>query len=390
MFTNSAGTATTLRCTLTVDSGPSVTTQPANATAAVGANATFTAAASGNPAPTVQWQVSTDGGSTWANDTADAGNTTGTLTVASVTAAESGYEYRAVFTNSVGTATSSAATLTTNAAPVISTQPSSTTVNAGQNATFTAAATGVPAPTVQWQVSTNSGSTWTSVSGGTSATLTLSAVTASQSGSEYRAVFTNSAGTATSSAATLTVDSAPAVTTQPANASVTVGQTATFTAAASGSPAPTVQWQVSTNAGSTWANDTTDAGNTTGTLTVASTTTSESNYEYRAVFTNSVGTATSNAATLTVAVSNAPVITHLTPTSGNPFSVVMIQGRNFTGTTNVYFGGTSHGAIYLSASSSELIAIVPFVSFFSTTVDIQVKTHAGTSATSSADRFTIK
>jgi len=54
-----------------------------------------------------------------------------------------------------------------------------------------------------------------------------------------------------------------------------------FTAAASGYGA-TVQWQVSTNAGVTFASDTTDAGNATGTLTVASATTPLSGREYRA------------------------------------------------------------------------------------------------------------
>ena len=41
---------------------PVVTAQPTSQTAAAGSTATFTAAASGSPAPTVQWQVSTSGG----------------------------------------------------------------------------------------------------------------------------------------------------------------------------------------------------------------------------------------------------------------------------------------------------------------------------------------
>ena len=45
---------------------------------------------------------------------------------------------------------------------------------------------------------------------------------------------------------------APVVTTQPASQTVTAGQTVTFTAAASGNPTPTVQWQVSTNGGATF------------------------------------------------------------------------------------------------------------------------------------------
>jgi hypothetical protein len=58
---------------------------------------------------------------------------------------------------------------------------------------------------VQWQVSTNGGTTFSNLSGATSTTLTLNNVQGSQAGSEYRAVFTNSAGSATSTAATLTV-----------------------------------------------------------------------------------------------------------------------------------------------------------------------------------------
>ena len=72
---------------------------------------------------------------------------------------------------------------------------------------ISASASGYPTPTVQWQVSTNGGSSFSNISGATSATYTINAVTASQNGYKYRAVFTNSAGTATTSVATLTVES---------------------------------------------------------------------------------------------------------------------------------------------------------------------------------------
>jgi hypothetical protein len=54
--------------------------------------------------------------------------------------------------------------------PTVVTHPVSQTVEAGGTATFTAAATGTPAPTVHWQVSTDGGSTWTNISGATSTT----------------------------------------------------------------------------------------------------------------------------------------------------------------------------------------------------------------------------
>ena len=107
--------------TLTVSApacnSPSVTTNPSGQSVVYGADATFSAAASGNPTPTVQWQVSTDTGLNWA-DVGGATNTT--LTISSPTVAMNGNQYRAVFTNSCapGSATSTAATLTVNKASV--------------------------------------------------------------------------------------------------------------------------------------------------------------------------------------------------------------------------------------------------------------------------------
>ncbi len=92
--------------------------------------------------------------------------------------------------------------------PVVTTNPASQVVGAGNSVSFVAAATGHPSPSVQWQVSTDGGNTFTNLAGATSATLTLTA-TAAQNYSEYRAVFTNPSGSATTSAATLTVTTKP-------------------------------------------------------------------------------------------------------------------------------------------------------------------------------------
>ena len=93
--------------------------------------------------------------------------------------------------------------------PVVSVQPGDQSVADGQVATFSAAASGSPAPSVQWQVSTG-GAPFSDVGGATSATYSLVAHTA-DSGKQYRAVFTNVAGTATSNAARLTVGAAGTV-----------------------------------------------------------------------------------------------------------------------------------------------------------------------------------
>lgn len=293
VFANVAGAATTAAATLTVHRAPSVTTQPANATVEEGQSAVFEAAASGTPAPTVQWETSSNGGSTWTN--APAG-TAPRLTIANVKAASNGHLYRATFKNVAGSAVSESATLTVEKLPAVSAQPSSVTVEEGQNAVFEASASGIPAPSVQWELSTNGGGTWSPLAGATSNQLTIAATTISQDGYRYRAVFTNAAGSATSSVAVLTVHRAPAVTQQPADATVEEGQNALFEAAASGYPTPTVQWETSAN-GTTW---TAISGATSGQLTIAGAKTSLSGHQYRATFTNAAGKATSAHATLTV------------------------------------------------------------------------------------------
>lgn len=93
--------------------------------------------------------------------------------------------------------------------PIITQQPNSINVPAGQTATFTAAATGTPTPTWQWERSTNGGGTWAPISGATSASYTTPATTVSggsaNSGDQYRGVATNASGSATTNAATLLV-----------------------------------------------------------------------------------------------------------------------------------------------------------------------------------------
>ncbi|MGF2950375.1 penicillin binding protein PBP4B [Microbacterium alcoholitolerans] len=89
-------------------------------------------------------------------------------------------------------------------APTIVADPSDATIKAGEDAVFTASASGSPTPSVRWQSSEN-GEVWTDIDGATSATLTVTAATAAQSGTQYRAVFTNAVGSIESAAATLTV-----------------------------------------------------------------------------------------------------------------------------------------------------------------------------------------
>ena len=276
---------------------PVVTGQPAPVTVTAGSTASFTASASGSPSPTIQWDISTDG-ATWSPIV---GATAATYSFAA-SVGESNYRFEAIFTNVVTSTTSNPATLTVNpqlVAPTVVTQPSADVVANGSMASFTAAASGAPAPTVQWQQSTD-GVNWAFLAGQTSTTLVFTAQY-SETGDQYRAVFTNTQGFVISGAATLTVtlpSGFPVVMTQPRNEALNVGDMASFTASASGSPTPTVQWSVSTNGGQSWA---TIAGATSTTYVFTSTASEEAN-EYEATFTNAVGADTTNPATLSVVV----------------------------------------------------------------------------------------
>ena len=276
----------TQSATLTVmGSPPVITTNPTSQTVTAGATVTFTAAASGTPAPTVQWQVSTNGGTTFSNVT---GATSTTLSFAT-TAGQNSNQYRAVFTQYGGQRHDHGGDLDGEFGTGDHDEPDESDGDGGGDGDVHGGGQRNAAPTVQWQVSTNGGTTFSNVTGATSTTLSF-ATTAAQNGNQYRAVFTNTAGNATTTAATLTVNSAPAITTNPTSQTVTAGATATFTAAASGTPTPTVQWQVSTNGGTTFSNVT---GATSTTLSFA-TTAAQNGNQYQAVFTNTAGNATTH------------------------------------------------------------------------------------------------
>jgi hypothetical protein len=183
---------------------PSVTTDPTNQIVAAGTSVSFIATASGNPVPTVQWEVSTDGGITFSSVT---GATSTSLTF-TAGAGQSGNRYRAIFTNSAGSATTTAAVLTVATSPIVTTNPTSQVVSAGNPVSLVAAAVGSPTPTVQWQVSADGGNSFTDIAGATATTFTFTA-SASQSPNAYRAAFTNASGNAYSTPAFVTVNTTP-------------------------------------------------------------------------------------------------------------------------------------------------------------------------------------
>jgi CSLREA domain-containing protein len=270
----------TVTAPIEIDQPTSVTSNPSDQTVCDGATATFTASASGFPAPTVQWQVSTNGGGTFTNIS---GATSTTLSF-TASAAQNGNQYRAVFTNSSGTQTTTAATLTVKTAPSVTSSPADQAVCDGATATFTAASND-PAATVQWQVST--GGPFSNIPGATSATLSFTA-SASQNGNQYRAVFTNSCGSSPTTAATLTINPSTSATT-PADQTVCQGASASFSTTASGTGPFSYAWTVD---GSAVVGNTSSISVPTGSL-------SSGSHSVSVVVSGTCGTVTKSA-TLTV------------------------------------------------------------------------------------------
>ena len=98
------------------------------------------------------------------------------------------------------------------------------------------------------------------------------------------------------------VVTAPSITTQPGNATVKAGETATFTIAASGTGL-TYQWKIDRNDGNGWVNI---DGATATSYTTSTVDISCNGFKYQCVVSNSAGTDTSNTAVLTVTENTTP------------------------------------------------------------------------------------
>ena len=169
-------------------------------------SATFSAVVAGIPTPTVQWQ---DNGVDIANET----NTT--LVIPGVTYALNGHVYSIIASNSAGLATNSAS-LFVVVPPGIQTQPQNLTVTNTQSACFSVVSTnGVPAPTFQWNFNN------VLVNGATNSTYCIASATPANAGA-YHVIVANVVGSATSTDATLTVDSTMAAALTPSNSAVNV------------------------------------------------------------------------------------------------------------------------------------------------------------------------
>jgi hypothetical protein len=191
-----------------VDAAPSVTSQPHDQTVAPGSPVTFTAAASGYPAPRVQWQRSTDDGTSFSDIT---GATTTSYTF-TASAGDDRNQYRAVFSNDTGEDTTTAALLRVGTAPGF-TSASRATFVAGQADSVDVTTSGVPGATI-----TESGADFpdwlTLTTNTTTGTATLSGTPPAHGGGTYTFTLAASNGfdPAASQTFVLEVDQAAAIT----------------------------------------------------------------------------------------------------------------------------------------------------------------------------------
>jgi len=195
--TNAVGSVTSAVATLAVLFPPVINSQPPSLTLSAGSTAIFTVAVSGSLPLTYQWYGVHSGLLTGA---------TGSSLVLNNIQPANNDNYFVVLSNSIGSVTSAYAPLSV-VAPVITSQPSSQVVTAGNSAGFSVAAGGLA--TYQWYFNLEP------IAGATNSTLLLTNVSLSAMGN-YFVMVSNTVGITVSANASLTVNPAMPVT-PPAN-----------------------------------------------------------------------------------------------------------------------------------------------------------------------------
>jgi hypothetical protein len=259
---------------------PAITQQPASQTVTAGQAATFSVTASGDAPLSYQWFM----------NGAAAGTNSSAFSIAQTATGQTGAQIYVVVTNAGGSAMSATVTLTVTAAataPTITQQPVSVTVTVGQSAAFSVIATGTAPLTYQWFMNGTAAGT-------NSSTFSIAQAATGQTGAQIHVKVSNATGSATSNTVTLTVNpaapTAPAITQQPTNATVTAGQSATFTVTATGTAPLIYRWFMNGGA----------VGTNSSSYTISQTTLGQSGAQIYVKVSNAVSSATSQTVTLTV------------------------------------------------------------------------------------------
>ena len=263
---------------------PLIVEQPQSLTVLPAGYAPFRVDAVGSPVLRYQWQR---------NGVDIVGETTPLLSIYPVLAGDNAARFKAVVTNAYGSAISDEAVLTVNSVPqppLITGQPLPKSVLTGASASFDIVAVSQGgALTYQWRRN------GTPIPGATGSSYTISATVAGDNGTAFSVVVKSSNGTsATSNSAVLTVGvpTPLVIGNGPQNASVSVGQSASFSISVTGGAvAPSFQWR---RDGANIA-----AANAVS-YTTPATTLADSGTTFSVVVTSGAETLTSGNATLTV------------------------------------------------------------------------------------------
>jgi hypothetical protein len=333
---------------------PTITTQPSNQTLNSGQTATFNVAATGTSPMTYQWSK---------NGVAISGATSSSYTTPAETSTDNSAKFTAVVTNSAGSATSSAAILTvtaTTATYQIVPTPTSLSFSGAVGATLSCQSMVVVAyPATPLPVTLAGSAAWITVtpSSGTTYVQPIPSVcvnTAGLAAGSYSGsvIITATDGTGSNSplhvpvSLTLTGSVvAPTITTQPSSQTLNSGQTATFNVAATGTSPMTYQWSK---------NSVAISGATSSTYTTPAETASDNSAKFTAVVANSAGSATSNAATLTVSASTLILNSSVSSLSFGNVNVSSTATQNVTlnnaGNSTVTVSGVTLSGAGFSAS----------------------------------------
>lgn len=225
VISNRVGQITSTPALLTVNTPPSITTQPRDQTNAAGGNILLTVAAAGSTPLHYQW---------FKNDLPVAKATNASVSLQRVQPFDAGV-YRVTVTNPFGSAISSNAMVVITEPPVFVTQPLSQIVLAGTNVTFAVDVTGRSPIFYQWLKN------GAAITGATNPVLSLRSVQAADAGN-YSITASNVYAQVASSAASLRVEPAVTIRTQPQSRTVTAGTNVTFTVSALGAEPLVYQW----------------------------------------------------------------------------------------------------------------------------------------------------